>query len=303
MVSELFYKINFIVSIVASMIGLFVGCLIIVVVIINRQCRSIPNLLMCNSILAMIFYRIIIFISTIYGLGDDWLHYQPACTFRAYCILISSAAICYSYTIQAISRLFFVVFYKHKYLQTYRVHWLMIILSWFISVHVPFVMFLINNNIIVLQEGFRFCVNAVYLFIPSAYAIISVYAIPCSIMASIYGIIFNRARQSTRRVVTFASQPTPTVVISHNAILNMKRELILMTNMMILVSFFTCSGMPYCLLIFWQIVFKTAPPEPLYLISINSITIGSGCMIVITFFMSKEVKKCCFQYVRKFWRN
>ena len=303
MVSELFYKINFIVSIVASIIGLFFGCLTIVVIIVNRLHHTVSNLLMCNSTLAVMCYTIMILISTIYGLGDDWLHYQPACVFTAYFLAISCTAICYSYTIQAISRLFFVVFYKHKYLQTYRVHWVMIILSWISSAGTLFVTFLINNNIAALQEGFHFCAVAVYMFVPLIYGMISAYLIPFVIITVIYGIILNHARQSTRRVVAFTSQSTTKVVTSHNAMLNMKRELRLMRNMFILLSFFTCAGMPYFLLGIWPVIFKIAPPEPLYLISVNSITISSECMVVITFFMCKEVKKCCFQYLRKCWGN
>lgn len=110
MLSNLFYTVNFALSIVASIIALMFAFLLIIIDVVNKQCHTVANLLTCNTTVAIIFYTITVLQSNILGLREDGLYYQPACTFRAYCLVMACATICYSYSIQPISRLFFAVF-------------------------------------------------------------------------------------------------------------------------------------------------------------------------------------------------
>jgi len=51
-------------------------------------------------------------------------------------------AICYSYLVTAISQYFFNILYRRKYLVTFRIHWLIIFVSWSMSVFLPLLLYL-----------------------------------------------------------------------------------------------------------------------------------------------------------------
>lgn len=299
MLSDSFYTINFIILIITSIICLIFALLFIIIVIIDVQHHTITNLLSCNTTVAIICYTITELLSYIFGLRGDWLYHQPLCIVRAYCTYAFSSVICYSYLIQAISRLCLIVFNKYKHLQTYRVHWILITVSWLIGMSIPLVMFIINNEIFILQKEIRFCITTSTELISSIYGVITAYTVPLSIITIIYSVILQHARQSTRRVVNFDLNSITKMTIAKNSTLTVKRELKLMKNMMILLDSFTCSGTPYFILVLWPVVFKVSPPEPLYLLSLSIITITIDYMMVITFFMSKDVRKYFFETLRK----
>ena len=285
--SELFFIAHLTLSIVVCSIGLIFCCLFIFVVIINKPSHTITNLLICNNGLCTITYTVYMIFSSIYGLRGDWLHYQPACIFRGYFILASCSLVTYSYLIQAVSRLFFIVFYNLKYLQTYRIHYILIILNWSIGLIIPCILHLINNNVARLVANFRFCGAAPEFFIPSLYIAIAIFCIPFGLVVIIYTHIFLHIYQSKRLLLPFTS---PLTGSTNNAVPNMKREIKLMKITMILWTCFAIAGLPYLLLILWPVLFKSSAPKAFYLISVNSITISSECMMIAIFFITRDVK-------------
>jgi hypothetical protein len=50
---------------------------------------------------------------------------------------VSGSLLYYSYCVQSISRLFFVVFYKHTFLLTYHVHFILIAIQWTVGLMLP----------------------------------------------------------------------------------------------------------------------------------------------------------------------
>jgi hypothetical protein len=164
MLTNLFYTINFSLAIVVSIIALIFAFLTIIIFVINRQCRTISNLLACNTAIAVIFYYILNLFSSIYGLREDESYNQPACIFRGYCYTASCTAICYSYLIHAISRLFSAVFYNHRSLLTWSVHWLMIIINWFICITSPIVPIFVYGRYRLEQES-HLCIATTKIFI------------------------------------------------------------------------------------------------------------------------------------------
>ena len=97
----------------------------------HKQCRSTVNLLTCNCCVALIFFVItssIQLLSLIEHLSDDIPPNSILCQIYA-CLATFGAAIeVYSFLIQAISRFFMTILYKHKYLLTYRTSWMLIIM-------------------------------------------------------------------------------------------------------------------------------------------------------------------------------
>ena len=298
MLPNLFYIINFTLSIIASLIALIIAFLILIIVFTNRHCRTIANLLICNTSVATIFYYSLNLISIIYGLRADWAYYQPACIFRAYCYTVLCAVICYSYSIQAISRLLFTVFYTHKYFQTWYIHWMMIIISWFISILTPIIPFFFQHGYR-LEEESHICIPTTKVFFTSMFSVIIAFVIPLNIVTIIYAIIFYYARQSTRRIIGFSSHVR--MVTTQTAIVKVKREIRLMKKIFILLSLLLCGGTPYLILVLWHKISKQPPPESFYLLSTNFIPIFIALKMVTLFCMCKKMKHIPSQYLSRLW--
>jgi len=300
MLSNLFYIITFSLSIVVSIVNLLFGFIIIIVVIINRQCRTVTNLLMCNTAAATSIYAVLQIFSAGYGLRDDWLHNQPLCVFRAYCYVTVCIIVSGSYALQSISRLFFAVLYKYKYLLTWRIHWFMIIANYLMAIVGPIVPVFVGDGY-EFEVDSRLCMATTKVFYSSMLAVTIAYLIPLSIVTIIYGIIFHRARQSARRVVAFvpiraSNTPTSNPTAAKP---NLKRELKLMTNIIILVGILICAGIPYLIMVLWHATLRQPPPEPFYLLTMVNISVFFVVKLIVLFCMSKEVKHITVEYLRK----
>ena len=297
MLPELYFTINFSIGIIASIIGIFLCVLTIVIVVINQQCRNVTNLLACNTCVAVIFYFIVAFITSIYGFREDWAFNAPFCSFRGYCFTAGVAVICYSYSIQAISRLFFVVFYKHRYLQTYRTHQIMIIINWLLGFILPIVPFFIDGSYGLEKES-RGCVIKSEVFAGSFYVGITVSLTPLSVVTIVYGIILHRVRQSGRRVTAIVPNVNRGVPGNNVAAPNLKREAKIMHQMSAQSSIISCGGLPMFFLIIWYKTRQQLAPEPMYLLGFNLITIFVSLMTVAQFIMNAKVKNVVVHYVR-----
>jgi hypothetical protein len=80
------------VSIVASVIGQMFCLLMISIILAKRQCHTINNLFVCDLCASLTGYFILQLVQCIYGLRKDWFSHQPACTFRAYLIVVMLSA-------------------------------------------------------------------------------------------------------------------------------------------------------------------------------------------------------------------
>ncbi|CAF1494853.1 unnamed protein product [Rotaria magnacalcarata] len=98
-------------------------------------------------------------ITAIYGFRQDWAREQPLCAFTGYVLVISAAGTHHAHLVEALSRLFFTVFFKRKFLQTYRVHWCLIIGNWLFTTLAPILPFSTNmvihmkkNHVFVIRQ-------------------------------------------------------------------------------------------------------------------------------------------------------
>jgi len=238
-------------------------------------------------------YRII---DSIYGLRQDWQYHQPACIFRAYCALTFCAVLCYSYSIQAISRLFFAVFYKHKYLLTWHTHWILIIVNWLVGIIISIEPFFYENGFELEIES-RVCIVSPKITSVSMYVVVTIFLIPLNTVTIIYGVILYYVRQSTRRVVAIV----PNVITSRAQIKapapNGKRELKLMQNLSIQTTLISLGGILYFILVIWHAAQQYSVPESLYLLAVTLIPIFTAIMMIAIFLMNKVVKKIALSYI------
>lgn len=292
MLSDRFYVVCFSISIFVSLINISIGWLMIFIFILHRPCRTVNNLMTCNTAAATVLYSILQIISAGYGLQQDWLIYQPACRFRAYLYTTVCTAVCTSYTVQSISRLFFTVFSKYKYLLTWRVHRYLILINYFISMIGPIPSVFVGKG-----SGFeiesRLCICSTKVFSSGFLAALNAYIIPLLIAIIIYCRILYYVRQSSCRVHQL-SQSNMTLLIKQ-----LKREMKLSKKILILVSILVFAGIPYVTLLFWQILQSRSLPIAFYSLIMLFITIAFVFKMFIMFNMNREMKN----FVQKSWQK
>lgn len=293
MLTEMFYITNFSISILISMVGIIVSVSMISIVATHRPLRTVTNLLTCNTSVIVLGYFINILIPSVYGFREDWASKQPLCIFRAYCSLASCACLCYSCALQAIGRFFLTVFYKHKFLVTYRVQVCLIVSNWTLGVVLSIPPIFFEGGFVYEKEA-RLCVPTTHRFLTSMYGVTIAFIIPLNIAAIVYSAIFYHARRSSRRVVAFVSDTMAPRVP------NAKREMKLARNMLVLLGIFGGGGILYLALVLWNVTEPVnSPPESLYLLSSNSISFFIALMMVTLFHMNKQVKDTALGYLHR----
>ncbi|CAF0901400.1 unnamed protein product [Adineta steineri] len=246
---------------------------------------------MCNSSVATIFHAIIIIIGSIYGFREDTAINAPSCALRAYFYLVSLTAICYSKAIQAMSHLFFSVLYKHRFLLTWRMHRILIIINWIIAfiVCVPLIFIDANDSF---EIESRSCIlsTKIYVF---AFCMANISCLfPYGIIAIVVVIIIIHIRRSTRRVQAIREN-------SPNTTQKRRREIKLIKQMSAQTATVTLAAPLYLFLIIWHVTQKRTGPEPLYLLSLNSITISLFMLTALQFIMNQEVNQLIKQFFKR----
>jgi len=296
MLSDVFFTIIFSLSIASQIIGLILCFLTILIVSTHRECHNFTNVLTCNTCVAVGLLFIFGITDSYYALHQDWQYNQPACIFRAYCTLALCTALCYSYSIQAISRLFFAVLYKHRYLLTWRTHWILIIINWTVSIIIP-IRPLFYPNGFRLEVESRICVVTPKIVSISMYVVAIIFLIPLNVVTIVYGLILHRVRQSSRRIALVKPDVIIITAQPNVHLPNGKRELKLIQNMLVQSGLISLGGILYLILVIWNAAKQDSAPEPLYLSAVNCIVIFNGFMMIALFLMNKQVRKIALSYV------
>lgn len=270
----------------------------IIIVLINRQCHTVTNMMMCNTAVATIIYSMLQLVSAGYALREDWFSNQPACLFRSYFYNGVCIAVLSSYAMQSISRLFFAVLYKHQNLLSWRIHCYLIIGNCLMSILGPIPLIFMRNGCGLEPES-RLCMVTTKVFSASMWAVTIAYLIPVSVVTIVYAIVFYHTRQSTRRVGAFAPSKVSNALTNNHAV-HLKREMKLIQNILILVSILICAGIPYQTLVIWHVTQKQPPPppEPTYLLAMITISVAFAIKMIVLFYMNKEVKNVVMKYRR-----
>jgi hypothetical protein len=122
-------KISFLLLGIMQMMNILLSSILLFTIILHRTLRTVPNLLTANFSFALLIYAITIIAQLIVGLQSRDQVEEDLCIFLSFVTMIGTDAICYSYLVTAISQYFFNILYRRKYLLTFRIHWLIILLS------------------------------------------------------------------------------------------------------------------------------------------------------------------------------
>jgi len=240
------------------------ACLIIIILTyITPSLHSPTNLLVSNTCCCTLFNLIIStmnsFIFYTQTTSTNW-----SCRIRGYLYYVSISLVIYSYIIQAISRLFWTVLYRYRYLLTMKCHIYLIISQIFLSFILP-LSSIITTDIVF--RPFKLCLVAM------KYKIHVLYLLTIAIL---YTIIYYHIARSTANF-----QRT-----LHGA----KRDSELARNILILLSIFVFGGIPIVIYIIVSNEIESVPTI-FYLIVITVPSIAVAVEKTMTIVLNKDIRK------------
>ncbi|CAF1502747.1 unnamed protein product, partial [Rotaria sordida] len=195
----------------------------------------------------------------------------------------------YSSMIQAISRFFIIILYKHRILLTFRIHWLMIIISWIISSIIASSL-LISSVAYQYEDESRVCTLTRKNFLISFLSSIIIFIFPMITITILYGIIIWHIKQHKH------------INLGSTNASRAQRNTKVFKNIFIFTSILGIGGIPYLIS---TIVNRIVPiPWPLYSISFLFIACASAIgslAILLTNEQTKEIfcaKLHCRQLIR-----
>lgn len=256
--------------------------IILLVLICNwrTKCRSILNLLTINSCVTFLLLMLASSsqIPLLFSRDEQLTHnpYAISCRIRGFFFLFACLSKNTSHFIQAVSRYFTVVRYKHRFLLTYRTNSILIIFSWLFSLSISTGMFISPISYQYEPES-RFCLLTTKIFVTSYTLAMIGFSIPGSIMVCLYSAILKHITHPNR------VQPT-----NFNTIRNNKRDAKVFRNTLLLLILANFGGIPYFVSIIANKVSKT--PTTFYSFVILCLALSGVAETLAIFCLNKDVK-------------
>ena len=201
--TDIFYIVIGVIFLLIILITGIVSLMILIILLCNwrTKFRSTSNLLIINSCIAFLVFVLCLLIQTPYlfqnNEDENNDHYTIFCRFRAWLFLFACIAKVFSYLIQAISRYFIIILYKHKNLLTYWMNGMMIGLNWMLSIIISSCMFISPISFQYESES-RLCILTTKIFHTSFTLMCVAFFIPVSIIVILYGHILWHTTRNHR---------------------------------------------------------------------------------------------------------
>ena len=250
-----------------------VVCLIVLIsTYVTPNLHTPTNLLICNTCLSSVCYAMISTVNSlifyIQLVSSDW-----SCRIRGYLTYVCLNLVIYSYTIQAISRLFWTVLYRRRYLLTFKCHIYMITIQISLAFLLPFTG-LVTNDIV--YRPFKICGVSMKNRIHAFYLLSVIYIIPLLSVLILYKIIYRHVIRATVNLQQSAQRA--------------KRDRELARNILILYSIFLFGGFPTIIYIIVSNQMNPAPGIFLLLAEIAP-SISVDVERIVTVILNKDIRK------------
>ena len=201
----------------------------------NSKLRTISNMLICNTCVISLFYSATTFLQifmVVFNTHHKYSDSRTFCVIRAYLATVTSTLLSFSFLLQAVSRLFFTVFFNHRnLLLTFKFHYYLLVLQWAIGFLLPLSILIRSDH--VLYRPVNFCTIDIRNTLHLAYLYSGAYLLPVVLIVLIYVRIVYRVNDSKNTASTRAKRNN-----------SRSREARLLKNIIILVSIFTFGGLP-----------------------------------------------------------
>ncbi|UJR19372.1 hypothetical protein I4U23_022501 [Adineta vaga] len=249
----------------------------------HPHCRSVINLHVCNSCFSLFFFAITYSIQIPSFIQQIYINGSPPntlfCQITACLSVFSTGLVAHSCIAQAISQFFITVLYKHKYLLTFRITWIIIIISWLINVIIAVGMF-ISPYAYQYDSESHFCTLTAHHF-PTAISIGILFAFgPMLMLMILYVIILRYTIYQTR--INPNSQST----------LRVRRSKRVFQNIILTFNLYSIAGIPYILCLIMNRINEA--PWQLYSIQVLAFSFTAAIHSIFIFIMNKKVKEILF---------
>ncbi|CAF0727905.1 unnamed protein product [Adineta steineri] len=261
-----------------SVLGVVCSLIFIVIVFLDRRCRTPIVLISLNTAIAGFIINTIYASQAIYQMISD--SSDVLCIFRGFLLHSSTGLFYQSLCIQAIYRLFVTVFAQRRNLQSKYVIIPIIVIQWIISSTFGIPILLMKR--LQFQETGRICqvpINDIFGFM---YLATFIYFLPVTGIIFIYIAILKYTKRS--------------LIIANVRQLGLeqtryRRELRFIKRILILISIIFITGVPY-LTFFLQVNIGQSPmPSYGHRISFMFLSCGQGLVMLLAIFYADDVRK------------
>jgi hypothetical protein len=284
-VNDYYFTAIGVIFIILTVITFIFSSITILTIVINwkSQCRSITNLLACNSSAALVFYviGISIQIPSFFQIDQQQTN-LIVCRIHAFIYVFACAVKALSYLVQAISRWFITVHYRHRFLLQFRTNMFIILISWTIS-FIASSCLLFSSKAYQYEPESRLCVLTSKVFLTSFITILIIFFIPACTIILLYGIILRHTVHIHR--------------IHPNGLTNRanKRNRQVYRNTLMLLGILLISGTPYFLSVIINGI--TRGPWALFSIAVLFIAMAAAMESIAIFFTNHQVRKLFYNKI------
>ncbi|CAF4392172.1 unnamed protein product, partial [Rotaria magnacalcarata] len=225
------------ISITLAILALISSILIVVTLVFHRRMHTVSHLLIGNTCVWTIFSCAIQVNNFIYLLFIEWDSSNISCRWRGYFAYMTLSGVTYSYIVQAISRLFFIVLAtKYRWIVSFKIHFILIGIQW-IVVTVVALPAIVTTDIFFRPLSLCWVprINMVHVY----YSVLAYYCLPTVLIFVIYAYVYRRVRLSSAQV----SERT-------GGRQQQNRDLKIFRNLIVLFTIYLSGGTPATIYIF-----------------------------------------------------
>jgi len=263
-----------------------IAFLFLLIIILDKTCRTVPMMLLCNSLLSEIIFASVMLSMTIVALQNDikQIEYEDSlCIFRAYMSYALSAVRSHSYLLQSIYRYICIIYPLNFYYQSARFQFYLICLTWLLSLIHPFP-FVFTNQIKYNVDN-QVCHMPLQTSFFIFYTCFFAYLNPITTIIIIYFKLVRYVKKMSKLV-------TPV-----NQLLRIRRELKMVRRIVMLLLILVALGLPYT--IFFIFSFFTHPPKYHFRLAFLSVDISLACVIIALGQFSDPIKTFVIRIINK----
>ena len=272
---DIFFFVVFVLFIFLTLVTIVFASIVIFVIISHwkSQTRSISNLLICNSSVALIYHSIATSIQIPF-LRTPRSTSLIFCQIQAFIHFSSSTTAAYSCFIQALARFFLIILYQRKILLTFRTSWLLIIFNWMVASGLAGGIFLSPGAYRYEPES-RMCGMTSKIFATSFIGVNLAFCIPFLTTIILYAIILHHTTQDRTNSDAFV-------------IMRQKRNVKVFRNILLFTFILSLGGVPYFISVLINL--NNHSPWPLYSLSILSGSFAAALESLALFFTSIQIR-------------
>lgn len=269
--------------IVLIIVIVLLGLLLLVIVAMDRECRTVSVMLVCNSAVIGIFFALVMLSMSSFALRNDLkqvVYEDSLCAFRGYLDYLAAALQNHSFVLHAIHRYMTVVHPSSRMWRSTLFQAVLILLQW-IFLSLLFLPLFITGQINYNADN-QICQIPLRWSMPIIHVTLWIFVIPMSINIFIYFRLL-------RYVKEIGQQTTP-----GNKLFHARRQLKMVRRIFILINVLLLLGLPYTTFIVMS--FVTELPKYHFRIIFVFVYVSSILVMSALFYCTETIKKAAVKF-------